>query len=132
MGDPVKGEGRMITDANGITRREGEVSGIGDNMFNDSNAIKADRTPLIPDIRDILDVFPQSLRESLVNKISEAIDYEPVIGVMGKTGAGKSSVCNVLFQGEVCAVSDIEACTRETQQLRIRFGKRSLMIIDTV
>ncbi|STQ73671.1 hypothetical protein [Hafnia alvei] len=82
MGDPVKGEGRMITDANGITRREGGISGIWNNMFNDSNEIKADSPPLIPDIRDILDVFPQSLRENLVNKISEAIDYEPVIGVM--------------------------------------------------
>jgi len=130
MDDPVKGEGRMITDANGITRREGGISGLWGNMFNDSNGVKADSPPLIPDIRDILDVFPQSLRESLVNKISEAIDYEPVIGVMGKTGAGKSSVCNALFQGEVCAVSDVEACTREAQALRIRFGKRSLKIID--
>ncbi|WJW95211.1 hypothetical protein QVH37_02680 [Enterobacter pseudoroggenkampii] len=100
MDDPVKGESRMITDANGITRREGRISGIWDNIFNESNGIKADSPPLIPDIRDILDVFPQSLRENLVNKISEAIDYEPVIGVMGKTGAGKSSVCNVLFQGD--------------------------------
>jgi|GEM_PF-5711845 len=122
MDDPVKGEGRMITDANGITRREGGISGIWGNMFNDSNGVKADSPPLIPDIRDILDVFPQSLRESLVNKISDAIDYEPVIGVMGKTGAGKSSVCNALFQGEVCAVSDVEACTREAQELCIRFG----------
>jgi len=130
MDDPVKGEGRMITDANGITRREGGISGIWGNMFNGSNGIKADSPPLIPDIRNILDVFPQSLRESLVNKISEAIDYEPVIGVMGKTGAGKSSVCNALFQGEVCEVSDVEACTREAQELRIRFGKRSLKIID--
>ncbi|MDC9148171.1 50S ribosome-binding GTPase [Escherichia coli] len=65
-----------------------------------------------------------------MNKISEAIDYEPVIGVMGKTGAGKSSVCNALFKGEVCAVSDVEACTREVQELRIRFGKHSLKIID--
>ena len=130
MDDPVKGKGRMITDSNGITRREGGISGIWGNIFNDSNGIKADCPPLIPDIRDILDVFPQSLRESLVNKISDAIDYEPVIGVMGKTGAGKSSVCNALFQGEVCAVSDVEACTREAQELRIRFGKRSLKIID--
>ncbi|WP_410734172.1 GTPase family protein [Citrobacter portucalensis] len=99
-------------------------------MCKDNNGVQADRPPQIPDIRDILDVFPQSLRESLVNKISDAIDYEPVIGVMGKTGAGKSSVCNALFQGEVCAVSDVEACTREAQELRIHFGRRSLKIID--
>lgn len=97
---------------------------------NGSNEQKGDSKPHIPDIRDILDIFPQPLREKLLNKISEAIDYEPVIGVMGKTGAGKSSVCNALFKGEVCAVSDVEACTREVQELRIRFGKHSLKIID--
>lgn len=31
---------------------------------------------------------------------------------------------------EVCAVSDVEACTREVQELHIRFGKHSLKIID--
>ena len=82
MDDPVKGESRMITDANGITRREGRISGIWDNIFNESNGIKADSPPLIPDIRDILDVFPQSLRENLVNKISEAIDYVNQVCVM--------------------------------------------------
>lgn len=133
MDDPVKGEGRMITDASGVTRREGGILGMWSNIFperNGSNEQKGDSTPHIPDIRDILDIFPQPLREKLLNKISEAIDYEPVIGVMGKTGAGKSSVCNALFKGEVCAVSDVEACTREVQELRIRFGKHSLKIID--
>ncbi|AKH63396.1 MULTISPECIES: GTPase family protein [Photorhabdus] len=133
MDDPVKGEGRMITDANGVTTRERGILGMWGNIVpesNGNNGQKSDSTPHIPDIRDILDLFPQSLREGLFNKISEAIDYEPVIGVMGKTGAGKSSVCNALFKGEVCAVSDVEACTREPQELRIRFGKRSLKIID--
>lgn len=102
MDDPVKGEGRMITDASGVTRREGGILGMWSNIFperNGSNEQKGDSTPRIPDIRDILDIFPQPLREKLLNKISEAIDYEPVIGVMGKTGAGKSSVCNALFKG---------------------------------
>jgi predicted GTPase len=30
-----------------------------------------------------------------------------VIGIMGKTGAGKSSLCNALFAGEVSPVSDV-------------------------
>lgn len=75
MEDPVKGAGRMITDASGVTTREGGISSTGSTMFKDNNGIKASRPPQIPDIRDILDVFPQSLRESLVNKISDAIDY---------------------------------------------------------
>ncbi|MCG4451603.1 hypothetical protein, partial [Escherichia coli] len=31
--------------------------------------------------------------------------HEPVPGIMGKSGAGKSSLCNALFQGEVTPVS---------------------------
>ncbi|WP_432276299.1 GTPase [Escherichia coli] len=34
---------------------------------------------------------------------------------MGKSGAGKSSLCNALFQGEVTPVSDVHAGTREVQ-----------------
>jgi hypothetical protein len=81
-------------------------------------------------IKDILDIFPGAIRENLFKKIKDSIDYEPVIGVMGKTGAGKSSLCNSIFKGQVCAVSDVEACTRDVQELRISFGQRSLKLID--
>lgn len=132
MSDPVKNEGRMITDVHGVTRREGSIFVMGGRILSESaSPVREDNSAsLISDIRDILDIFPQSLRENLLNKIGEAIDYEPMIGVMGKTGAGKSSVCNALFKGEVCAVSDDAACTRKVQELRIRLGRRSLKIID--
>ncbi|WP_241168812.1 GTPase family protein [Serratia marcescens] len=81
-------------------------------------------------INGILDIFPEKIRENLFMKIKESIDYEPAIGVMGKTGAGKSSLCNSIFKGQVCAVSDVEACTRDVQELRISFGQRSLKLID--
>ncbi|WP_330985153.1 MULTISPECIES: GTPase family protein [Enterobacterales] len=81
-------------------------------------------------IRNMLDIFPETVRRSLFEKIKESIDYEPSIGVMGKSGAGKSSLCNAIFKGEVCAVSDVEACTREVQRLKIQFGHRTLEIVD--
>lgn len=81
-------------------------------------------------IKDILDIFPETIRDNLFRRIKESIDYEPVIGVMGKTGAGKSSLCNSIFKGQVCTVSDVEACTRDVQELRISFGQRSLKLID--
>ncbi len=81
-------------------------------------------------IRNMLDIFPETVRRSLFEKIKESIDYEPSIGVMGKSGAGKSSLCNAIFKGEVCAVSDVEACTREVQRLKIQFGNRTLEIVD--
>ncbi|WP_250379236.1 GTPase, partial [Escherichia coli] len=39
--------------------------------------------------------------------------------IMGKSGAGKSSLCNALFQGEVTPVSDVHAGTREVRRFRL-------------
>lgn len=49
---------------------------------------------------------------------------------MGKTGAGKSSLCNALFQGEVTPISNTGACTREALHFRLRNGNHSLMVVD--
>ncbi|EPC0820725.1 GTPase family protein [Escherichia albertii] len=129
MEESAKTVGRWITDSKGNTRREGGIfSQWQQASLEDSDIVQQDNSE--PLIKNILDIFPESLRASLFSKISEAIDYEPVIGVMGKTGAGKSALCNALFKGEVCAVSDVEACTRDVQELRIRFGRCSLKIVD--
>ena len=81
-------------------------------------------------VKDALEILPENIRESISRRINEVINYEPVIGIMGKTGAGKSSLCNAIFKGDICAVSDVEACTRETQEVRIQFGKRAIRLID--
>lgn len=132
MNELLKSARRMIIDPNGVTHYEedGAYRSILKTFTTEAPLSENKTSKKRPLIRDILDIFPESLRESLMNKISEAIDYEPVIGVMGKTGSGKSSVCNALFKGDVCAVSDVEACTRDVQELQIRFGQRSLKIID--
>lgn len=49
---------------------------------------------------------------------------------MGKTGVGKSSLCNALFRSEVCAVNAVEACTRQPQRVRLRFGSHYLTLVD--
>ena len=49
---------------------------------------------------------------------------------MGKTGAGKSSLCNALFAGEVTPVSDVTACTREALHFRLYSGSHSLVLVD--
>ena len=81
-------------------------------------------------VKDAVEILPENIRESIYRRINDVIGYEPVIGIMGKTGAGKSSLCNAIFKGDVCAVSYVEACTRETQEIRIQFGKRSFRLID--
>lgn len=81
-------------------------------------------------IKDATSILPESIRDAIYKKIVTIIDYEPVIGIMGKTGAGKSSLCNAIFKGEVCEVSDVGSCTRDVQELQIKFGNRSIKIID--
>lgn len=79
-------------------------------------------------VKDALEILPENIRDSIARRINDVISYEPVIGIMGKTGAGKSSLCNAIFKGDICAVSDVAACTRETQEMRIQFGKRSVRL----
>ncbi|WP_201286978.1 GTPase, partial [Klebsiella pneumoniae] len=54
--------------------------------------------------------LPQWVSERILQQINQLANYEPVIGIMGKTGAGKSSLCNTLFASEVSPVSDVAAC----------------------
>ncbi|MBC6501851.1 GTP-binding protein HSR1 [Citrobacter freundii] len=81
-------------------------------------------------IRRHLRRYPRSLRQHLLQELSRLVTYEPVIGIMGKTGAGKSSLCNALFRSEVCAVNAVEACTRQPQRVRLRFGTHFLTLVD--
>lgn len=81
-------------------------------------------------IKNAIDILPKEIRESVLNRIKNIINYEPVIGVMGKTGAGKSSLVNAIFKDNVCPISDVEACTRETKEIKIQFGHRSITLID--
>ena len=74
--------------------------------------------------------LPRTLRQLILERIQNLTHYEPVIGIMGKTGVGKSSLCNALFRSEVCAVNAVEACTREPQRVRLRFGSHYLTLID--
>lgn len=74
--------------------------------------------------------LPDTLRQLILERIQNLTHYEPVIGIMGKSGAGKSSLCNELFRGEVSAVSDVNACTRDILRFRLRSGRHSLVIVD--
>ncbi|HHX5194548.1 TPA: GTPase family protein, partial [Yersinia enterocolitica] len=74
--------------------------------------------------------LPQWASERILQQINQLTDYEPVIGILGKTGAGKSSLCNALFVGEVSPVSDVAACTREPLRFRLQVGERFMTIVD--
>ncbi|WP_212025520.1 GTPase family protein [Citrobacter portucalensis] len=81
-------------------------------------------------IQQTLSALPEWVSERILQHINNLTNYEPVIGIMGKTGAGKSSLCNALFSGDVSPVSDVAACTREVLHFRLQVGERLMTIVD--
>ena len=81
-------------------------------------------------LQSCLSFLPPNSAERILSRLQEAIRYEPVIGIMGKSGAGKSSLCNALFQQPVCLTSDLLGCTREPQRLVLDVGNRCMTLVD--
>lgn len=72
-------------------------------------------------------------RQIITEKITQVLSYEPKIGIFGKTGVGKSSLCNALFGQDIAAISDIEACTRNPQEILLKIGQgnsKGIKLID--
>lgn len=51
-----------------------------------------------------------------LKQIEKDFNYIPMVGVFGKTGAGKSSLVNAIYGQDLCEVSDVEACTTEMKE----------------
>lgn len=81
-------------------------------------------------LQNSLSGLPQWVSERILQQINQLTHYEPVIGIMGKTGAGKSSLCNALFAGEVSPVSDVVACTRDPLRFRFQVGGQFMTLVD--
>lgn len=74
--------------------------------------------------------LPHAIGKHILDHIYKLTLYEPVIGIMGKTGVGKSSLCNALFQSEVTPISDVHACTRDVLRFRLSRDQYSLILVD--
>lgn len=71
-------------------------------------------------------------KKRIRDKITRILTYRPKVGIFGKSGVGKSSLCNALFGQDVCEISDIEACTRKPQDvlLGIGGGQNGIILVD--
>lgn len=65
---------------------------------------------------------PTQIRK-ISDKITSTMNYHPKVGVFGKTGVGKSSLCNALFGQKIAKVSDIAACTRKPQKVLLSLSQ---------
>ncbi|CAI1618432.1 GTPase family protein [Serratia marcescens] len=81
-------------------------------------------------LKQQLSLLPETLSRTILNRIRQHIHYEPVIGIMGKTGSGKSSLCNALFQQPLSPVSDVQGCTREPLRFTLDIGGRRMTLVD--
>lgn len=74
--------------------------------------------------------IPPEFKAKIEDQLNNKLNYEPRIGVFGKTGVGKSSLCNAVFGQDVCPISNIEACTRKPQEVFLSIGNKGLKLLD--
>jgi len=74
--------------------------------------------------------IPPEFKAKIEDQLNNKLNYEPRIGVFGKTGVGKSSLCNAVFGQDVCSISDVKACTREPQEIFLSIGGKGLKLLD--
>ncbi len=80
--------------------------------------------------KTLLSALPHSFQTSFFNQLNSLINYSPTIGLMGKTGAGKSSLINALFQSPLSPVSNVSGCTRQAQRFNLTISNHTLTFVD--
>lgn len=79
---------------------------------------------------ELVEKLPLELREQVKAKLKDVIFYTPKIGIMGKSGAGKSSLINAIVGKNVCQTGGVGGCTREVQEVSVSVNGRSMVFVD--
>ncbi|EUD11259.1 GTPase family protein [Providencia alcalifaciens] len=83
-----------------------------------------------PELGRGISAFPASFKNLFFNQLNYLINYSPTIGLMGKTGAGKSRLINALFQSTLSPVNNVSGCTRQAQRFSMKMNNHTLTFID--
>ena len=70
---------------------------------------------------------PQTDR--LIRRIIDMMSYVPMVGILGKAGVGKSSICNAMFGSKVAETNEVLACTKKRADYTVNFTKEGKGII---
>ena len=95
------------------------------------------------ELREVLDHLGRFFRERgqslnpdqearILRRAEEIRNYQPKVAVFGKTGSGKSSLCNAVFGRDVAPISDVEACTREPGEYLLRLSRHAAIALVDV
>ncbi len=76
--------------------------------------------------------LPDEAKKKFSEGMTKAFSYEPKVAIFGKTGVGKSSITNALFGKDVCKISDVEACTRDPQEVFMKLdgAEKGIKLLD--
>lgn len=93
------------------------------------------KSEIIPDLLELFRKRKVGASDDQLNgiakKVAELGSYQPRVAIFGKTGSGKSSLCNAVFGDDVAPVSDIEACTRNPQEYLLQLSPdKAIVLLD--
>ncbi len=105
-------------------------------MSKKRNILQKDITSeIIPELLELFEKkninISREQTERIAQRIEEIQNYQPKVAFFGKTGSGKSSLCNSIFGQDVAEVADTESCTREPQEYLLKMsGTKSIILLD--
>ena len=104
-------------------------------MSNVSENREPDNINIIDEATDFFNSLSGQLggekRKNLFGCIDGLINYDAKIGVLGMTGAGKSSLCNALVGEQIVEVGMVDVCTRNPQEiLLVKKEPASVTLVD--